>query len=131
MNHPDTHNEHAEEAREKWGDTEAYRQSQERVKTMTKEDFAAIGVKHDTLMRAIVAHMPEGPQSPVIQELIAQHYDNLRVFYEPTPELYRGLAEMYVSDPRFSANYEKYAPGLAVFMRDAMIYFAEHSGASQ
>ena len=34
--------------------------------------------------------------------------------------MYRGLGDMYVADPRFAAYYEKYAPGLAQFMRDAM-----------
>jgi len=31
----------------------------------------------------------------------------------------RGLGQMYVDDPRFTATYDKVRPGLAVFMRDA------------
>ena len=32
-----------------------------------------------------------------------------------------GLAEMYIMDPRFTANYEKVAPGLAQYMHDAIL----------
>jgi hypothetical protein len=39
--------------------------------------------------------------------------------------MYRGLAEMYVNDPRFKANYEKVAEGLAEYLRDGMIYYAD------
>ena len=41
--------------------------------------------------------------------------------------MYRGLGQMYVDDPRFTATYDKVRPGLAVFMRDAMACNAEHT----
>jgi hypothetical protein len=41
----------------------------------------------------------------------------------------RGLAEMYVSDPRFRARYEEIAPGLAEFVRGAIVANAERAGA--
>ena len=44
-----------------------------------------------------------------------------RWFYECTPEIHAGLAEMYVADPRFTATYEKIAPGLAQYLRDAIV----------
>lgn len=118
-------NPYEQEAKERWGNTEAYKQSQERVAKMTKADFDLIQKKNDELMRNIVSAMPTGPQSAQAQKLIAEHYDGLRNFYEPSPEMYRGLAEMYIADPRFAAYYEKYAPGLAVFMRETMICYAD------
>jgi hypothetical protein len=36
---------------------------------------------------------------------------------------HRGLAQMYVDDPRFSAYYDNVAPGAAVFLRDALLRF--------
>lgn len=120
MNNP-----YEQEAKERWGDTEAYKQSQERVAKMTKADMDLIGKKNDELLREIAASMNKGPQNPEVQALIGRHYDGLRNFYEPNPEMYKGLAEMYVSDPRFTAYYEKYAAGLAQFMRDAMVSYAD------
>ena len=116
---------YAAEAKARWGNTDAYKQSQERVKKMSKEQFERIGKEGDELQKEIVANMDKGPNSPAVQKLIAKHYDNLRYFYEPNLELYRGLADMYVSDPRFAAHFEKYHPDLPAFMRDAMHAFCE------
>ena len=116
---------YAEEAKERWGHTDAYKQSAERVKKMTKEDMGRIKKENDDLMKEIAAAMPKGPKSKEVQALIAQHYKNLANFYDPNPKIYRGLAEMYVADPRFTAYYEKYAKGLAISMKEAMIYYAD------
>lgn len=108
------------EAKECWGNTEAWKQSQERYAKMTKEDLARIKDAGDALTKEIAARAGEDPASAPVQALMARHYDALRTWYEPNLALYRGLADMYVADPRFAAFYEKYRPGLAQFMRDAM-----------
>jgi len=41
-------------------------------------------------------------------------------FYELSYEVHVGLAEMYLADPRFTATYEKIAPGLARYLHDAI-----------
>lgn len=116
---------YAKEAKVRWGHTDAYKQSQERVKKMSKEQFAQIGKEGDELQKEIVLHMDKGPESPIIQKLITKHYENLRHFYEPNLELYRGLADMYVSDPRFATHFKKYHPDLPEFMRDAIHAFCD------
>ena len=118
---------YAKEAKERWGNTDAYKESQKRVAKITKADMARIQKEGDTLMKEIAKAMQDGNnvKSEIVQKLIAQHYNNLRHFYEPNLEMYRGLGEMYVSDPRFTEYFEKYAKGLAVFMRDAMTAYCE------
>lgn len=118
---------YTEEARQKWGNTEAFKQSQERVKKMGKEGLKKVMEegKKLTLELADALKAGEDPKSDKVQKLIARHYDGLRAFYEPNFEMYRGLAEMYVADPRFKANYEKVAVGLAEYLRDGMIYYAD------
>lgn len=115
-----------EEARQKWGHTEAFKQSQERVKRMGKEGLAKVLKAAGELTQAIAREMQAGSpaESPQVQALIAQHYDGLRAFYEPTLEMYRGLAQLYIEDARFKANYEKVAPGLAQFMHKSMLIYA-------
>lgn len=116
---------YAEEAKQRWGNTEAYKQSMERTKHFTKDDYKRMkedGIKFNL---AMVALMPLGPKHEKVQAMIAEHYNALRTFYEPNLELYEGLARMYVDDPRFAAYYNKHASGLAVFMRDAMLYYVE------
>ncbi len=118
---------YATEAKKRWGHTEEYRQSQERVSKMTKQDFARIQKESDDLMQEIVVNMDKGATSEKIQKLIDQHFKNLRHFYEPTLDLYRGLANLYVEDARFSAYFEKYATDLAQFMHDAMIAYCDRA----
>ena len=84
-----------------------------------------VNAEREALIREIAAAMPSGVKSDQVQQLVKRHYEQLRVFYEPTLAIYRGLAEIYVLDDRFFANYEAIAPGLAQFMHDAMIYFIE------
>ena len=115
----------SEEAKQRWGNTEAYKQSTARVAKMSKDDTAAIQKENNELMKEIAANMAKGPQSPEIQKLIAQHYNNLRHFYEPNLEMYRGLGQMYVNDERFGKYFEKYAPDLARFMRDAIANYCD------
>lgn len=39
-----------------------------------------------------------------------------------------GIAELYVSNPRFIAYYDKAVPGCARFLRDAVAYWAKQGG---
>jgi hypothetical protein len=48
-----------------------------------------------------------------------------RWFYDCSSEIHRGLGEMYVADHRFTENIDRYAPGLAAYMRDAIAANAE------
>ncbi len=116
---------YAAEVKERWGRTEAYRQSQERLKKMTKADMAKLKKDADVFMKVVAETMPKGATSPEFQKLIDEHYNSLRTWYEPNLELYRGLAEMYIQDPRFTAYYEKYAEGLAKVMHDGMIAYCD------
>lgn len=119
---------YAKEAKERWGHTEAWRRSQERYGRMTKDDLERIKVDADRWMRTFAALMGRPAADPEVQAMIGQHYASLRTWYEPNLELYRGLADMYVDDPRFTAYHEKYAKGLARFMRDAMHAFCDAGG---
>lgn len=49
-------------------------------------------------------------------------------FYDCSYEMHVGLAEMYIADPRFTATYEKIAPGLAQYLHDAIKANAAREG---
>jgi len=116
---------YAEEAKQRWGHTEAWRQSQERYKKMTKDDLANIKRGADLWMKKAALLVGRPVTDTEVQTMIAEHYNALRTWYEPNLVMYRGLADMYVNDPRFAAYYEKYAKGLAQFMRDAMHVYCD------
>ncbi|MFA6391967.1 MAG: MerR family transcriptional regulator [Patescibacteria group bacterium] len=118
---------YTEEAREKWGNTDAYKQSQERVKKMGKAGLNQVLKESGLLTQEIAECMKKGedPKGETVQKLIARHYDGLRAFYEPNFQIYRGLAGAYIGDDRFKANYEKVAEGLAQYMHDGMIHYCD------
>lgn len=121
----DTIKKYADEVKQRWGHTDAYKQSMERSKNATKEDLEKYKKDSDIFMKKVAETADKGATSPEMQELIAQHFDALRMWYEPNLEMYEGLAHMYVDDPRFTAYYEKYKPGLAKIFSDAMLHFIE------
>lgn len=120
--------EYAAEAEQRWGDTEAFKQSKERTKHMTKEDFKKIAKDEEVFMKKLAGLMSSGPESEELQVMIGQHYESLRTFYDPSPEIYRGLSAMYVADERFRKYYERFGGKLMPeFMRDAMEIFLSRS----
>ena len=61
-------------------------------------------------------------------DLAEEHRQQItRYFYECGYKIHRGLAEMYLTDPRFTKNYEDVAPGLARFVHDAILANAERA----
>lgn len=120
--------EYAQEAKEKWGNTDAYKQSQARVGKMTKAQMAQLkedGKKH---MEALAAAMDLGVESPEVQALIKKSHESVNFFYDCSVEMFRNLGKMYEDDPRYGAYYEKFRPGLAAFVHKAIeVYCDNHA----
>lgn len=126
---PDTH---AEEARQRWGDSDAYEQSRRRVKSYTKDDWARIKAEGAENERRLVEALQEGarPDGERAMDLAEEHRGQItRWFYDCTYEIHRGLAEMYVADDRFTAYYDRIAAGLAQYLHDAIRANAARVGA--
>jgi len=113
-----------DEARERWDGTDAWTQSQERAKSYGKEDWKRIQAEMDRLNGLLVNAMGAGTPatSPAVMALAEEHRQHIsRWFYDCSHEMHRGLGAMYVDDPRFTANIDKTAPGLAAYLREAII----------
>jgi MerR family transcriptional regulator, thiopeptide resistance regulator len=120
---------HAVEAEQRWGETEAYKESNRRVSNYTKEDWQQLKAEEEEIRARLAAAFeagvaPDSEEAMAAAEAHRQHIS--RWFYECTYEIHRGLTEMYVSDERFRSNYDTQVPGLAAFIRDAA-----HSNAGQ
>jgi DNA-binding transcriptional MerR regulator len=115
--------EYAVEAEQRWGDTDAWRQSQERVARMSKQDWIDLKAEGDALLADLAAAKRAGvaPGSPEADELAARHRASIERFYECGGEMHRGLVEMYIADERFAAYYDDVEPGLARFVHDVVI----------
>ncbi len=120
--------EYEEEIRQKYGDTEAYRESTRCWGSYSVEKKQQILAEAGQIYRDLVAVMPLGPESPQAQDGIARWHQNLRYFYEPTSEIMLGLAEMYTDHPEFAATFARIHPDLAQFLREAIQVYCENLG---
>jgi DNA-binding transcriptional MerR regulator len=110
------------EVEERWGNTDAYKESQKRVKRYGKAEWDAIKAEGDAIYRKLADLMAAGTpaRDPAVQAAAEEHREHIsKWFYPCSKEIHRGLGEMYVADPRFTANLDRYAPGFAQFLRDA------------
>lgn len=115
---------YADEAEQRWGGTDAYRQSQLRVAAYTKDDWVRIRSESEQLYRRLAGAMAAGTPagSPAAMDLAEEHRSQIsRWFYDCSYQIHRGLGEMYVSDPRFTQNIDRYVPGLAAYLREAIL----------
>ncbi|MEV6979197.1 MerR family transcriptional regulator [Kitasatospora sp. NPDC093806] len=112
------------EAEQRWGDTEAWAQSQRRTGSYSKADWERIKAEADALNARLVelftaGEPADGGPAMDLAEVHRQHI--CENFYDCTFEIHRGIAGMYVADPRFTEVYERLAPGLARWLHDAML----------
>lgn len=120
--------EYRKEAKERWGHTEAWRQSEQRTKGWTKEDHARVQAEGGAILEEIVKNMDKGMKSAEVQTQIPKYREHLSTYYDISVEMFRGLGNMYSDDPRFAAYYEKIHPGLAQFMTRAINYYCDEKG---
>jgi MerR family transcriptional regulator, thiopeptide resistance regulator len=115
--------EYAAEAEERWGQTDAWTQSAARTKRYTPADWAAIKTEQEAVGRQLVEAMQAGHAPTSDEAMDAAEASRLviqRWFYDLDHTFHRGLADMYVADPRFTKAYEDRAHGLAQYVHDAI-----------
>ena len=111
------------EARERYGNTAAYREHEQKTRNYTKEKRDEA---NDGLM-AIFAEFAACKQSGAevdsneAQALVAKLQAHITSnYYTCTDEILIGLGKMYVVDERFKKNIDKYGEGTAEFAADAI-----------
>ncbi|MGC9542335.1 MerR family transcriptional regulator [Streptomyces sp. UG1] len=117
-----------EEAEARWGDTEAYAESQRRAATYTKEDWKRIQAEVDDWGERYAALVAAGgqPSGEAAMNLAEEHRQQISRYYFEVPyEMHRCFGEMYVSDERFKAFYDAMHPGLAEHLREAILANAD------
>jgi DNA-binding transcriptional MerR regulator len=120
--------EHAVEAEQRWGDTDAYRESARRTSAYSKDDWLRIRSEADAITRAFAAAMQGGHPADSAEALASARAHRAHIaqtYYALTPEMHCGLAEMYITDDRFLRRYDDVAPGLAQYVHDAILLAAE------
>jgi MerR family transcriptional regulator, thiopeptide resistance regulator len=119
----DKMDEYAAEAEQLWGDTEAWKQSQRKTAAYTKEDWIKIKSEADANITGFAEALRAGEPAAgtVAMDLAEAHRQHTsRWFYDCGYAMHRGLAAMYISDPRFIASYDEIEPGFSHYVHDAI-----------
>ena len=124
---------YAEEVEQRWGDTDAYKQSQRRTASYTKDDWLRIKAEGAEATQRLAEALASGAPPDSEQAMAAAEAHRLQIdrwFYETSYDMHRNLGDMYIADPRFTATYEEVAPGLARYIRDAIHANADRAAAA-
>lgn len=120
----DNEEKYGAEIREKYGD-EKIEKSNAKLKGMSEAEMERINQLAETILTDLqVAFETGNPAGEEAQAVAALHKEWLSAYWDTySKEAHAGLAQMYVDDERFTAYYDKNQPGLAAFLRDAIVIF--------
>ncbi|HQD03102.1 MAG: MerR family transcriptional regulator [Actinomycetales bacterium] len=110
------------EAQERWGETAAWKQSAARTARYTKADWVEVKAEMAAVGEGFAAAMDAGmpPTSEAAMDAAEAHRASIERFYDCSSLMHRGLADMYLADPRFTKTYEDIRVGMAQYVHDAI-----------
>ncbi|GAA4930326.1 DNA-binding transcriptional MerR regulator [Nonomuraea thailandensis] len=120
----------AARARERWGDSELWRQRQRRAAACSAADWERIRDEQSAIHRRLLDAMAAGVPAadPAVMGLAEEHRLHLhRRFHDCDHETHRGLARAYLANERIGRNYDDMAPGLSRYVHDAIMANADRA----
>jgi len=119
-----SNNPYEQEARERWGNDSVDKLNK---KLKSSEQKEALANKCNDLYKRLADIRKSSPSSAEAQQLIGEWYRLLNNnFGNYSLDAFKGLGQMYVTDERFTENIDQHGEGLAQFMADAMIIYADN-----
>lgn len=110
---------------EKIYDSETVRESNRQWKAYGQEKQQAILAEGNQVYQDMIAAMPQGAASAEAQAIVERWRAHTNYFWTPNLEQMLALANGYVEDPRFRANFDAMHPGLAEFIHEAARVYVE------
>lgn len=117
------------EARSRWGNTDAYREHEQKTKNYTKEKWAEANDGLMAIFAEFAACKDSGASadSTEAQELVTKLKAHITAnYYTCTDEILTGLGKIYVADERFKKNIDKYGVGTAEFAAEGIRIYVEN-----
>lgn len=113
--------EYAEEAKQRWGGTGAWRESEAKTAGYGNGEWEAQASGMNEIFRRIAALRAGDPASPEAQAAVADWQAFITAhYYHCTNEILAGLGEMYTADERFRKNLDRFGDGTAAFFKEAI-----------
>ncbi|TJY44178.1 MerR family transcriptional regulator [Cohnella pontilimi] len=121
---------YSEEARRLYG-KEIVEAAERKVEGYSEEKWKEMHGVMGGIYNRLADRMAYGPSDSEAQQAVAEWRQYITDhFYDCTLEIFRGLGSLYVDDERFTANIDKYKPGLAQFMKEAMHLYCDRMEAA-
>ena len=117
------------EIRDRYGNTAAYREHEQKTKNYTKEKWAEANDGLMAIFAEFAACKVSGASadSAEVQALVAKLQAHITAnYYTCTDEILVGLGEMYVADERFKKNINKCGEGTANFVSEAIEIYCKN-----
>lgn len=121
-------NEYIDEVKEKWGNTEAYKEEVLKTKDYSKEKFDNLEIEMNNIFAEFASCMNDGNDvnEEVVQSLVKKLQNHITEnYYNCTNDILAGLGQMYVMDERLKNNIDKYAEGTAEFVSNAIALYCK------
>lgn len=123
---------YAKEVKERWGNTDAYTQSQKKMNGYTKQGWKQINESQDNLLKQFSKCVGDDPASEEVQNLVKEWQKYItNNYYDCTNKILSGLGQMYVLDERFTKNIDKYKKGTAKLMSDAIEVYCKRKSLNE
>ncbi|MPM34320.1 HTH-type transcriptional activator mta [bioreactor metagenome] len=112
---------YAKEVKERWGNTDAYKECEERTNSYSENQWEAINKESSEILKAFGEHIGYDPGSAEVQDLVEKWKNHISSsFYNCTKEILSGLGLMYINDERFQKNIDQNGEGTAELMSKAI-----------
>jgi len=115
---------YGKEALERWG-AEAVERSNQAFLNMTEAEYAEFTKLGEKLIETLKQAFASGDPAGETAQKAAEMHRKWLTFTWGTynKEAHAGVVQLYVDDPRFTEYYDQHQPGLAKFLRDAVLVY--------
>ncbi len=111
-----------DEAEARWGDSPQWAQYAERAAGLSPQDWKEVAARTAALEAdlADAARAGLAPGSPQANLLAERHRALLSTYFDCTHSMHACLGRMFADDPGYTDYFDALAPGLTVWLRDAV-----------
>lgn len=124
--------EHDDEAKQRWGETDAYKISAQRVKSYTEADWQRMKEEQAAIYADALAALNDGvrPDEQSAMDVAERHRLSIdRWFYPCNAKMHCRLADLWEADRRYADNIDKHGAGLTQYLAAAVRANANRSRA--
>jgi DNA-binding transcriptional MerR regulator len=112
-----------DEAKQRWGHTDAYKTSAQRTKSYSDADWRKLKDEQAAIYADALAAMKEGVRfdEPRAMDVAERHRLSIdRWFYPCSAQMHCGLADLWEADRRYADNIDKHGAGLTQYLAAAV-----------